>query len=193
MRFKNPDGQLARWLEVLSSYSMKIEHRPGRLHGNADGLSRIPCRQCGHEEEDVKNPPDQFSINQICQVKSWLEAEKRPLCKDIDKCSHFLKSLLFQWQRLAVMNDILVRKWEVTGTDIVYLQAIIPLKQRRQVLKYAHGIRASGHLGVTKALNRIRQRFYWPGLQNDVRAYVTGCEKCAKRKGSNRTKMHQCK
>ena len=51
--FKDPEGQLARWLETLSSYSMKIEHRPGRLHRNADGLSLIPCKQCGRREVDA--------------------------------------------------------------------------------------------------------------------------------------------
>ena len=44
MNFKNPEGQVARWLEFLSSFNMKIEHRPGRSHQNADGVSRIPCR-----------------------------------------------------------------------------------------------------------------------------------------------------
>ena len=29
MKFKTPEGQLPRWLEVLSSFSMKTEHRPG--------------------------------------------------------------------------------------------------------------------------------------------------------------------
>ena len=38
MKFKNPEGQIARWLETLSSYEFKIEHRPGRVHRNADGL-----------------------------------------------------------------------------------------------------------------------------------------------------------
>jgi hypothetical protein len=32
MYFKEPDGQLARWLEVLRSYDMTIEHRPGNKH-----------------------------------------------------------------------------------------------------------------------------------------------------------------
>lgn len=40
MKFKNADGQLARWLEILSQFDMIIEHRPGRLHVNADYLSR---------------------------------------------------------------------------------------------------------------------------------------------------------
>ena len=43
MKFKNPEGQIARWIEILSTYDMTIEHRAGRLHSNADALSRRPC------------------------------------------------------------------------------------------------------------------------------------------------------
>lgn len=46
MQFKNPEGQMARWLEVLSVYDFSISHRPGKSHGNADGLSRRPCGEC---------------------------------------------------------------------------------------------------------------------------------------------------
>ena len=53
--FKDPEGQMARWLERLARFEFDIEHRPGLKHGNSDGLSRIPCegrcRNCqkGHE------------------------------------------------------------------------------------------------------------------------------------------------
>ncbi|GFO02426.1 Pol polyprotein [Plakobranchus ocellatus] len=40
--FKEPQGQLARWLEELSQYDMEVILRPGKQHGNADALSRIP-------------------------------------------------------------------------------------------------------------------------------------------------------
>ena len=46
LNFKNPDGQLARWLETLAAYDFAIEHRPGRKHVNADILSRRPCGEC---------------------------------------------------------------------------------------------------------------------------------------------------
>lgn len=48
--FKNPEGQLARWFEVLASYDFRIEHRAGRSHNNADALSRRPCieKECPH-------------------------------------------------------------------------------------------------------------------------------------------------
>lgn len=42
---KEPEGQLARWLERLGEYDFNIIHRPGQLHSNADSLSRQPCRQ----------------------------------------------------------------------------------------------------------------------------------------------------
>ena len=42
--YRDADGMLARWLTKLQQYDFHIEHRPGRLHGNADGLSR--CHNC---------------------------------------------------------------------------------------------------------------------------------------------------
>ena len=56
--FKNPEGQTARWIEILETYHFEIIHRPGKRHGNADAMSRIPCRQCGltdHVEPGRKN------------------------------------------------------------------------------------------------------------------------------------------
>ena len=47
--FKNPENQLARWLERMQEYDFDIVHRPGRKHGNADALSRVPCKQCGRQ------------------------------------------------------------------------------------------------------------------------------------------------
>ena len=60
MRFKLIEGQLARWLEELTQYDLKILHRPGNKHSNADGLSRIPdtlspcdCYIAGTRIEDL--------------------------------------------------------------------------------------------------------------------------------------------
>ncbi|KRX29730.1 hypothetical protein T09_4965, partial [Trichinella sp. T9] len=34
-------------LESLAELDFEVEHRAGRLHGNADALSRTSCAQCG--------------------------------------------------------------------------------------------------------------------------------------------------
>ncbi|CAK1579090.1 unnamed protein product [Parnassius mnemosyne] len=40
LQFKNPEGQVARWIELLQEYDFVIEHRSGKSHGNADAFSR---------------------------------------------------------------------------------------------------------------------------------------------------------
>ena len=49
--FKEPEGQLARWLERLQEYNFTVVHRQGLRHCNANALSRVPCRQCGRDED----------------------------------------------------------------------------------------------------------------------------------------------
>jgi len=44
--FKRPEGILARWVETLAEFDVDIEHHPGRLHNNVDGVSRPFCKQC---------------------------------------------------------------------------------------------------------------------------------------------------
>ena len=51
LRFKNQEGQMARWLSVLELYDFEIKHRPGVQHSNADGLSRRPCQGCHYCEK----------------------------------------------------------------------------------------------------------------------------------------------
>ena len=43
LNFKNGEGQLATFLETLSAYTLKVEYRAGRVHNNADAMSRRPC------------------------------------------------------------------------------------------------------------------------------------------------------
>ena len=202
MNFKNPEGQIARWIEVLSSYDMKIEHRPGRLHRNADGLSRIPCKQHGnHDEEQLTHgiacpvteetqDPGVADIKRIqeddpdiTEVKAWVNAGEKPGYKEISSGGYFLKTLWNMWSCLSIKDDLLVRKYDTPGRDEIKWQAIVPLSFRRVVLKFSHDVKSAGHLGMKKTLSKIRQRYYWPGLENDVRAYIAGCEKCMKHKG----------
>ncbi|GFU37554.1 retrovirus-related Pol polyprotein from transposon 412 [Trichonephila clavipes] len=43
LNFKNPEGQIARWIQRLQEYDVEIHPRKRSAHGNADALSRRPC------------------------------------------------------------------------------------------------------------------------------------------------------
>ena len=68
LNFKNPEGQVARWLEELSTFPMEIEHRPDRLHGYADGLSWIPCKQCDAMSKKYDTDEPRTAVNQFLAV-----------------------------------------------------------------------------------------------------------------------------
>ena len=80
LNFKEPEGQLARWMETLSEYQTDIQHRPGKKHGNADGLFRQgPCRQCGRVDDknlaiDSKLP-SKHKINLVQLQPKWTAEE----------------------------------------------------------------------------------------------------------------------
>lgn len=99
-----------------------------------------------------------------------------------------VKSLWAQWSRLVLKNELLCRMWEVEESNNTTYQIVMPLSQRRVILQHIHDSNTSGHIGVTETLNKIRQAYYWPGLQSDVRSYVAGCDLCARRKASLKTK-----
>ncbi|GFX85444.1 retrovirus-related Pol polyprotein from transposon 412 [Trichonephila clavipes] len=45
LNFKNPESQIARWIQSLQEYDVEIRHRKGSAHGNADALLRRPCSE----------------------------------------------------------------------------------------------------------------------------------------------------
>ena len=40
----------------------------------------------------------------------------------------------------------------------------------------------AGHMGVARTEERIRQRFYWPGIHTSVQTFIHNCHACAQRK-----------
>ena len=94
--FKDPEGQLARWLEILGEYQFTVEHRPGNKHSNADALSRIPCKQCGWQE--LEEPPVQAVV---------MATEILP-----QNNSHEVWGWKPTWSQLVLKDGILYSKWE---------------------------------------------------------------------------------
>ena len=54
VNFKEPEGMLARWQAVPSSYDFETQHHKGEIHSNADGLSRQAPRKCKRGDCEVR-------------------------------------------------------------------------------------------------------------------------------------------
>ena len=57
-------------------------------------------------------------------------------------------------------------------------QIIVPKPLRKNILDVAHGAIDSGHLGINKTVDKIRDKYYWVGFKQDVARWVGACDLC---------------
>jgi hypothetical protein len=191
--FKQPTGQLARWLEKLEEYSFTVEHRPGRKHNNADSLSRRPDEVkintldtidntlIGMSHDELRNL--QLQDNTIKPVLLAKEkSNEQPSSNDTAGLSLHSRRLFQMWNQLVTRNGLLYRLFQDTEHNLVYEQLIVPYCLQKEILKEIHEGDTGGHLGQDKTLKKLKMRFYWPGHYNDVRDWCNTCPSCATRK-----------
>ena len=170
----------------------------------------IPCRQCGFDpnwentenlaqhvrniqerdtqevdEKEVSISEKQKSDKDLTLIRKWVEKGEKTELKEITGESITVKSMWAQFDQLAIIDDVLVMRLEGLNTK---LQVLVPMTERRTILSHYHDNRTSAHLGLRKTLAKIRQGYYWPGLQKDVKLYVAGCSFCSQKKPPNKKK-----
>lgn len=200
--FREPEGQLAQWLERLQEFDFDIVHRCGRKHTNADALSRLPCRQCGRDSDNSTTSAvvatstlqpllaenvdgvrdaqvDDPSIGPLLRGK---EIGQKPSKEELGPSSRSSRHLLQIWEQLLVCDGVLCRQFEAPDGNSTVMQVVVPEALREEVLTDLHEGAMGGHLGVNKPLVRLRERFYWPGYHNDVYDWCQRCTACATRK-----------
>ena len=76
---------------------------------------------------------------------------------------------------------VLCRRWRARGKlSESCEQIVLPQQYRPTVLKLAHDVSMAGHLGRERTLTRVRRRFWWPGVAQDVAEYCRTCSECQK-------------
>jgi len=205
--FKEPEGQLARWIEKLQEYNFTILHRQGKQHQNADALSRRPDNQDSHQGQDSSDMEPQLDIlmtslsgglssSAECSYmrKEQLEDENIGLILKAKEAqqqpdAHLLKAkpretqqLCQLWDQLLIKEGILYRQFEESSGRSSYLQLVVPSQLREEILEEAHAGTMSCHLGEDKTLARVKERFFWPGYSNAVKEWCKTCANCAARK-----------
>ncbi|KAM7289119.1 DDE-type integrase/transposase/recombinase [Ixodes scapularis] len=59
---------------------------------------------------------------------------------------------------------------------------VIPTDLREEIFQACHDDPTSGHLGYSRTLARIREKYYWPKLPKTVHLYTRSCHECQRRK-----------
>ena len=211
MNFKNPDGQIWRWLQVLNEYDFEIHHRPGSQHKNADGLSRRPCNECRHcEKQELKD--ESYPSHRVCTIRQesvtggdqWCEPWAQEQLCTWQKEDPLLRKVLrwFAEGRKPSWTDVrlegaTIRSYWSMFEQLEFIDGVLyrksppdskclprlvaPEAVRTQIFEFLHAKRTGGHLGISRTSASARRRFWWPGMKQDVIRWCRHCEICQRR------------
>ena len=139
----------------------------------------------GHKEvwlegwDNVEMRNSQLRDSEIGLIMTALDqGTGRPDWSDVSGESQALKMLWGQWDRLLLKDGVLYRRWEDKSGIAVSFQLVVPQEKRKEVLHHLHSAPGSGHMGVHRTVERVRQHFFWVGIKVDVRHYCRECDAC---------------
>ncbi|GFW65423.1 hypothetical protein TNCV_4410311 [Trichonephila clavipes] len=166
MNLKDPSGRLARWALRLQEHDFDVKYKTGKKHSDADALSRNPVEGNGNTRQILAVTT---SMNLAMEQKKDQDLAKLKLLSNSSKNEEF-----------RFIDGILCRK--NFDPDGKLWLPVIPKHLRADILRHFHDAPTAGHLGFAKTYDRIRKRFYWPGMYRNVVRYVMHCRECQRRK-----------
>ena len=164
-------------------YDIELEYTPGKEMYVADVLSRayLTVNEGGSEFEAI-------------HMVSYLPIRDERLCK--------IREATRLDETLKHLSDVIVNGWPETKNSLhtcllPYFgyqdeftiqdglifkgeRVVIPSSLRKETKEAVH----SSHIGVEGCLRRARECIFWPGMNSELKEYMSKCEICNKYKSS---------
>ena len=177
----------------LQQYHYKLEYKAGKTHVNADAISRRPemdsCNIiqiedlplykvidiCGSKIDELRK--EQEADNQISKI---IDALNRG---ETQQSLQFIEEIEAKYKKicnLLVIKDGVLCK--IKNKDDNQLVIVVPESMRREIMEQLHSAPLSGHLAFTRTYNKVYERFFWPGMKDEVEDFCKTCDLCGSRR-----------
>ncbi|KAG1083060.1 hypothetical protein G6F61_012672 [Rhizopus arrhizus] len=156
-------GHLARWALSLQQHDFTIVYRPGSQNTGPDALSRHPV-----------SVPGSSMVCSLTVSDLALAQSSDAYCQDIRGSSGSLP---------PGFSD-------ESGVLFFGSRPVLPVSLRDEAFTLLHAHPTTGHLGVSRTVQRFAQLFYFPNLHAWVKKQVNICEVCQRVKSPNATLGH---
>ena len=152
--------RVARLVQALEEFPIKLKHISGKANGHADALSRRADYDQGEgDNEDVIVLPEQVFIRTLQTLPPQNEQTLKP------------------W--VNAHNLVKVQgKWWKDNCEVITAE---PIERRRLISQY-HDPPAMGHPGTSRTLHLLWQHLWWPKIASEVEQYVKGYAECQRNK-----------
>ena len=116
----------------------------------------------------------------IGPVMQYLAQQEFPGADERKSLDPGTLQILGERKRLDIRKGVLYRITQDPKHLEERQQVVLPIILRDQVLRELHD--GNGHFAAERTQEAVRQRFYWPKMGADVRAWCDQCQRCSLRK-----------
>ena len=168
-------ARLQRWAIKLSAFSYDVKFRSTKLHGNCDGLSRLPVEK---SEEMISDTT--VYMTKLVEALPIDSAHVRRATQKDSILPQVIRWTNFGWPAKPPpeFQPYFSRSSEITCVQGVLLwgsRVIIPQSLQKRILEELH----SDHVGVSKMKAMARCHFWFPGLDKQIENLARTCTNCA--------------
>ena len=125
----------------------------------------------------------------LSKLIQGIQNGKVPTSQELQGLPRLAWQLNHQLKSRQLLDGILCRKLETADNPVV-LQQIVPPSMTQEILSACQSSPTAGHLGVAKTSEKIKQKLYWPGLQEDTKLFVSRCPECQQHSGPPKKYHH---
>ena len=169
--------KVQKWAMELSELNCTIEYILGPKNIQADFLSRLPGSRVeviNTNKTKVRNmPTDTLDTQESGEdvLPTFISRENLDMTLGQEK-DKTLKKLNGDFKYTRIQGVL----YYIAEEPVPGLKLVIPKHLKKLVLEACHD--NTGHMGIDKTYDRIRQNYLWKGIYRDVVHYVTNCVSC---------------
>lgn len=171
-----PPARIERWGLRLQPYKFRLRYSPG-VNNPADVLSRLPLTNqvplARNTAEEYVQYIAQNAAPKAIPLTEIQEATKQdPILQTLCRCI-----TTNHWPKTDMIRPYLSVKTELTVVDNLILRGsriVIPASLQQSTLRLAH----EGHQGIVKTKQLLREKVWWPGIDQAVERLIRVCIAC---------------
>jgi hypothetical protein len=185
---QNLTRRQAWWSLFLERFDLHLVHRPGRLGGKPDALSRRHDFEPTEPDNQgqVLLKPELFKIKALRKGHTMM-LQEAPILKEIRKATDLDEVVQDALQQGVGPRRLKkgLEDWNTENGLILYMGKVyVPRDQdlRRRIVKAHHDSPEAGHPGEFRTRELVTRNYWWPGMTRFIKNYVAACDTCNRKK-----------
>jgi hypothetical protein len=163
---------IAQWLLLFLEYDFTVVHKPGKSHGMANALSRLPNGEPATRVQDQPTDARLFYVlpKWLQDIVTYLKTRVAPLSMSKDE----QRKLILKALPYTLEKGVLHKR----GHDVA-LRRMLDSSQAEIVIRELHCGTAGRHFFYEITSQKILDvGYWWPAMHKDVSEYYRSYDRC---------------